>query len=265
MLLRWLGEKEPRNYATPFFVGFALFSFSIFLLSRSKEPYYPRQREPMRGYWRYLRWALGLVRRDRNFARYLLVRALLPCAWLFPISLYSAYAREVFGVSPSTVIALFTPMLYAGQIMCAPLVGLFGDRLGFKSLLVVGSAAMAASLGVGLTLPLWGGRVVAGFVLVYLLFGVGYASTVIGNFNIVMEFAHVEDRPAYMGLAATFGAPSILLVPVLGGWLVDRTDYPPVMVAALVIALAVGVIAAFGFKEPRAQHPDLEGLGLKPV
>ncbi len=263
-LLGWLGDKGPQNYAAPFFIGFGLFTFSLLLLSRSREPYYPREREPMRGYWRYLRWALGLIKRDRNFARYLLVRALLPCAWLFPVSLYSAYAREVFHVSPSTVIAFFTPMLYAGQIMVAPLAGVLGDRLGFKSLLVVGSGAMAASLGVGLTLPFWGGRVAVGFVLVYLLFGVGYASSMIGNFNIVMEFAHVEDRPAYMGLAATLGAPSILLVPTLGGWLVDQTGYVPVMVAALVIALVVGVIAAFGFREPRKVHADLEGLGLAP-
>ncbi len=103
-----------------------------------------------------------------------------------------------------------------------------------------------------------------GFVLVYLLFGVGYASSMIGNFNIVMEFAHVEDRPAYMGLAATLGAPTMLLVPTLGGWLVDQTGYVPVMVAALVIALVVGVIAAFGFREPRKVHADLEGLGLAP-
>ena len=262
MLLRRLGDQEPRSYALPFFIGFALFSFSLFLLSRSKEPFYPRQREPMRGYWRYLRWALGLPGRDRNFARYLLVRVLLPSASLFSIGLYSAYAREVFGVRPSTVVALFTPMNYLGQVAFAPVAGLLGDRFGFKSLLVVASTAMAASLGVGLTLPLWGDRVMVGFALVYLLFGVGYASNIIGNLNIVLEFAHVEDRPAYMGLAATLGAPTILLVPTLGGWLVDRIDYPTVMVASLVLAVAVAVLAAVGFREPRRTHPDLGGLGL---
>lgn len=262
MLLRRLGDREPQSYAVPFFVGFALFSFSLFLLSLSKEPFYPRQREPMRGYWRYLRWALGLPRRDRNFARYLLVRVLLPCASLFSIGLYSAYAREAFGVRPSTVVALFTPMNYLGQVAFAPVAGLIGDRLGFKSLLVVASTAMAASLGVGLSLPLWGGWVMVGFALVYLLFGVGYASNIIGNLNIVLEFAHVEDRPAYMGLAATLGAPTLLLVPMLGGWLVDRTGYPTVMAVSLAAALVVAVWSAVGFREPRRGHPDLEGLGL---
>ncbi len=34
------------------------------------------------------------------------------------------------------------------------------------------------------------------------------------------------------------------------------------MWASLVMALVVGVVAAFGFREPRDEHHDLESLGL---
>ncbi len=261
LLLR-LGDKEPQSYAWPFFVGFASFSLALVLIGLSREPYYPRQRDPVRGWWLYVRGCLGLLGRDRNFARYLVVRVLLPFAYLFSISLFSAYACEVFHVSPGLVVKRFTPMNYLGQILFAPLAGWIGDRFGFKSLLVISAAATAASLGAGLTLGCWGEAVIWGFMLVYFLFGVGYVANVLGHLNVVMEFAHVEDRPAYMGLAATIGALSMLLVPVLGGWLVDRIDYVPVMVISLAMALAVAGVSAVGFQEPRKEHPDLSSLGL---
>lgn len=261
LLLR-LGDKDPQSYAGPFFIGFAFFSFALFLISLSREPYYPREREPVRGWWRYVRGCLGLIKRDRNFARYVAVRVLLPFAYLFPISLYAAYAQEIFNVAPSTVVGYFTPMNYVGQVLFAPLAGWIGDRFGFKSLLVISAVATASSLGAGLTLGYWGEAVTGGFMLVYFLFGVGYVANVIGNMNIVLEFAHVEDRPAYMGVAATFGAVGILLVPVLGGWLVDRIDYVPVMAISLAVALVVAGVSAVGFQEPRKEHPDLSGLGL---
>jgi len=261
-LLEWSGKDNPQSYALPFFIGITTFSFSVFLLSRSKEPFYPRQREPVQGWWRYTRGVLALVRQDRNFARYLLIRVLLPCACLFPLSLYTAYAAEVFSKGGPEIIKVLTPMVYVGQIVFSPFAGRIGDRFGFKTLLVIAAGALAASFSVGLTLTLWGDRVMVGFALVYFLFGIGWAAMTIGNMNIVFEFAHVEDRPAYMGLSATVGAPTMLLVPAFGGWLVDQMGYVPVMWASLVMALVVGVVAAFGFREPRNEHHDLESLGL---
>lgn len=187
----------------------------------------------------------------------------LPRASLFSLSLYSAYAREAFAISPSKVVAALTAANYLSQVLVGPWAGRLGDRLGFKSLLVVSAGVTATSLVVGLSLPLWGGAAIAGFTLVSFLFGVSWLTMTIANLNIVLEFAHVEDRPAYMGLAATLGAPTLLLAPLLGGWLVDRVGYVPVMAASLAVSLLVAAISALGFREPRETHDDLEGLGLR--
>ena len=263
LLLHWLGEDKPQSYGVPFLMGAGLYVFSIFLLALSHEPAYPRQREPVEGWWRYTRAALGLLTTNRNFTRYLVVRALFPCASLFSLSLYSAYAREAFAISASKVVAVLTAANYLSQVVVGPWAGWLGDRLGFKSLLVVSAGVTAASLAVGLTLPLWGGGVIVGFTLVSFLFGVAWLTMTIANLNIVLEFAHVEDRPAYMGLAASLGAPTLLIAPLLGGWLVDRVGYVPVMAAALAVAVLVAAFSAFGFREPRETHDDLEGLGLR--
>lgn len=263
VLLRWLGEEKPQSYGVPFLVGAGLYVFSIFLVALSHEPSYPRQREPVRNWWRYTRGAFGLLATNRNFTRYLVVRALFPCASLFSLSLYSAYAREAFAISPSKVVAALTAANYLSQVLVGPWAGRLGDRLGFKSLLVVSAGVTATSLVVGLSLPLWGGAAIVGFTLVSFLFGVSWLTMTIANLNIVLEFAHVEDRPAYMGLAATLGAPTLLLAPLLGGWLVDRVGYVPVMAASLAVSLLVAAISALGFREPRETHDDLEGLGLR--
>jgi len=58
--------------------------------------------------------------------------------------------------------------------------------------------------------------------------------------NYILELAPPAQRPTYMGLSNTLGGV-LVVVPMLGGWLLQATSYPVLFAAA-----AVGPAVAWG-------------------
>jgi MFS family permease len=98
--------------------------------------------------------------------------------------------------------------------------------------------------------------------LLYLLLGIVEGSVVLGFLNFVLEIAPPGQRPTYMGLTNTV-AGLLILVPLVGGFLLERTSYPVVFALAVLGTLA-GAITALRLPNPRREQGQMPGLESTP-
>lgn len=201
----------PLNFAVCFFLTFAVLITSWGFVAATREPVVAstKPRVSQREYFRRLP---DILRRDRNYSRYLLSRATAILAGMASAFL-SIYAVRVMGVSEGEA-GLLTATWMATQTIANPLLGFWGDHRGHKSVLEVVALCSMASMAVALAAPSPGW-----FYVVFALAGVNLAGTLLSGLSIVMEFAPPEDRPTYIGLASTLMAPVAGIGPLLGGWL----------------------------------------------
>jgi len=77
-----------------------------------------------------------------------------------------------------------------------------------------------------------------------------------GFINLVLELAPPEERPTYIALTNTL-CGVLLVVPFLGGWLLQATSYP-VLFAATVGGVVLGLVLSFRLEEPRQMTSEPE-------
>ena len=86
---------------------------------------------------------------------------------------------------------------------------------------------------------------------IFVLLSIAGAGMQIGFPNYVMEMAPVRRRPVYLGLTTSIDGMLTLVVPALGGLLIDATDYW-VSFAAAAVLCGMSVVLALRLREPRA-------------
>ena len=95
------------------------------------------------------------------------------------------------------------------------------------------------------------------FPLVFLLNGAIWGGMWLGFTNYILEIAPDDIRPLFLGLQATLSAPTII-VPMLGGWLLNIISYQALFVLAAGLGL-IGVAYVRRLPEPRheaGRHTD---------
>jgi len=239
------------DYAVPFAIGAALYFVSWYVLTYIREPEWPG--EPVaEGAWRqYYRDSFRILRDDRNFRTYVIVKCLLGLTGIFNIALFASYALKQFGISAATVAGGFSAMQLLGRTTVGPLSGRIADRVGFKATMLAGIVMLVVVLGLGLLLPLAGGAALGVFLVIYFLTGALNSTLWVSQFNLQMDFGRTEDRVRYISLACTLSSPVALVAGGSSGWLVDEFGYRPVMAAALVVAVIVWAIVRHIFVDPR--------------
>jgi MFS family permease len=130
--------------------------------------------------------------------------------------------------------------------------GWLGDRLGHRSMLIVGALAGTGSSLLVLTAPspawLYPAFALAGITNVS-IWTIGMAMTV--------DFGSEEERPIYIGLANTLVAPATILAPVVGGLLAEARGYSATFaLSAAICLMAVGILLA-AVRDPA--HQNLRG------
>ena len=153
-----------------------------------------------------------ILRRDRNFRRFLIARGLLAVSGM-GMAFVTAAAVSRWDVSGGTV-GNYTVALLVGQAMGNLLFGLLADRKGHKLSLVLGG--LAASLA----------YIIAGmaaspqlYYAVFLLLGFYISAIIVSGLMIVLEFVGSEQRPTYVGITnSIIGAVSVV-IPLVGGGL----------------------------------------------
>ncbi len=244
VLERW---TFPQNFALLFVLAFGAMTISWLGLVLNREPANPSVR-PTVPLANYLRRLPGVLRADRNFARYIGAMMVVRGGTMAG-SFFLVYGVQRFQLGGAEV-GLLTGVLIGCQAIFNPLWGLLGDRRGHKLVLVGGALALALAALLVWFAPAWP-WLVAAFVLLSAFLAADSASML----NIILEFCADEDRPTYIGLSNTLMAPATALAPLLGGWLAAQLGFPPMFaLAALLAGLGAALLIALVHEPRHGRH-----------
>jgi MFS family permease len=236
----------PTNFAicvslTAFFI-----MVSWFALSLTREP--PRRsNEPAISLREYLAHLPTVVRRDRNFAAYLLSRVLAVFGRM-ATGFVTVYAVQRWHLTDSQA-GFYTTMLLGGEAVAYLAAGELADRYGHKLVLEIGLALCALAMGIALLAPspVW-------IYAVFVALGALVAAETVSGIGISLEFGTPEQRPTYIGLANTIPGLFSAVAPLLGGWIAAQTGYGGLFVTAMVFGIAAWATLRWLVKEPRKAH-----------
>lgn len=240
----------PTNYALLFFGAGACYLVSLGALALLREPPGPdlRRAAGRTPFWR----ALGpVLRTDRSFVRAVVVKLLVGAGTMvYPF--YSLFALGPLGLAPEHL-GLFLSAQVLGNTAGGLVLGPLADRHGPRR--AIQMAAALGLLGPLLGLALLGTRGLDGPVvlsatgLIFALVGVGLSAHLLGFMNYVLEIAPPGQRSTYAGLFNTLGS-TLLLVPPLAGWVLERTSFT-VLFGLAALAFLAGLLASRHLPEPR--------------
>ncbi|MBI3168025.1 MAG: MFS transporter, partial [Chloroflexi bacterium] len=69
--------------------------------------------------------------------------------------------------------------------------------------------------------------------------------------TMTVDFGNEDERPIYIGLSQTLTAPTTIIAPILGGWIVDSAGFIPTFTISTMISLVMIGILVFLVKDPR--------------
>jgi MFS family permease len=234
----------PQNFVLLFVVGFVIMMISWGGLALTREPASTtiKARIGVKAYYRALP---KLLRRDHNYARFLLSRTVTVLGTMAS-GFYIVYGIERFGVA-GAAIGWLTAVLVASQALTGVLWGMIADRSGHKIVLTGGALALMLA-----ALLAWFAPSQAWLTIVFFLLGTGLAAEMASALNIILEFCDPADRPTYIGLTNTLLAPTWAFAPLLGGWIATWSDgYSTLFLTAAVCAGLGALLLLIWVREPR--------------
>lgn len=234
----------PRNFALLFIIGFAITMVSWGGLALTREPASTTVKARV-GIGTYLRALPRLLRRDHNYARFLVARTVIVFGTMAS-GFYMVYGIERFDVTGATI-GWLTAVLVASQALLGVLWGIIADRIGHKLVLIGGAVGLTAA-----ALTAWLAPSSAWLTLVFILLGASIAAELTSSLNIILEFCDPADRPTYIGLTNTLLAPTLALAPLLGGWIATWSDGYNTLFLTAAGCAALGALLLFAWvREPR--------------
>ncbi|MFA5611788.1 MAG: MFS transporter [Anaerolineaceae bacterium] len=238
----------PTNYA----IGFTVASVGLWLsyaaLSRNREPEFrvrahqetgTLQTEP--GTWQLMKQVL---KTDGNFRRYLVARS-LGFIGNMASAFIAVYALERFNLGDEQA-AIFTAIILITGIIGYVVWGSLGDRIGPQKAVILSFAAW----GLGLLVAIFSQSIWV-YYSVFALFGLYLSGVNLGDTMLIMELGDERLRPTYLGMARSLTGASLLLAPVLSGWLLQSFSYVVMFAVSLAFMLLSTVIMATVKDRPR--------------
>jgi MFS family permease len=248
----------PLSFATIFcLAGASMVAISFSFLLTVREPEAAPARETSQTAREFWRGLVVILRRDRNFVRFIGARMLAQVAQV-GFAFYTIYAVRRFEVEDATI-GVMTSVLLISQVFANPLVGWLGDRYSHRLMFALGALMAGASALVSAFAP------EAGWLyLIFALAGFANAGLIPTVYSLTLEFGSPAERPAYIGLANTLVAPATLLAPLVGGWLADSLGYPAMFIMAAVGSALTVLVMLFVVRDPRKQSAELLAVSATP-
>jgi len=160
------------------------------------------------------------------------------------------YATEVIHMPTSTV-GWFASASTVGGALSGLVFGALSERRGNQAVVKMTTwiALCAPALGLVIHLGAFGRLVAWIFPLIFFCMGFADGGMFLGFYNYVLEIAPAGERPTYIGLTNTLSGVNIL-VPILGGFLLERTSFP-LLFGLTVVGLLGAVVVAARLPNPR--------------
>jgi MFS family permease len=244
------GPPFPHNYALLFFLAGMAFFASWLAISFLREPVKPTQTKRLP--WNtFLPKLLTVLREDRTFSLLTALRLLTGLSGM-ATPFYVIYATKELHFSAETI-GLFISSQVVGGILAGFVLGYLNERSGSKIVVQCSTIlAIASPLLALLMRPighLAGASTVYVYSLIFLAIGALNSSYMSGFMNFVLELAPSEERATYIALTNTL-CGVLLVIPFLGGWLLQATSYP-VLFAITAGGVAFALLLTFRLEEPR--------------
>ena len=249
----------PRNYAVLFALAGVTGLLDLAALAMIREPAEPaREVQVRRSIGGFLRLVGPILRQDPRFLRVNLVRLAFGAGTvIFPF--YIVYANRSLGLGAEHV-GFFLSAQVAGGVVGALFLGLLTDHHGSHVAMRAAIASAALAPAIALLTHFAGPALGPGLVYVtagiFVAIGVTFSSWFLGFMNYLLEIAPPDQRTTYTGLFNTIGG-TLLVVPLLAGWLVEVASYPPLFGLALAFIVAAG-LGSLSLPESRAARPAAE-------
>jgi len=233
----------PQGFALCLMVGSVALFVSWAGLALTREPPDLETRPPT-PIGVYLRGLPQLLQRDRNYAAFLVARAVAVLGTMASGFVIVHGARR-FALTGAEIGRL-TATVAVVQALMYLLWGSLADRVGHKAILCAGALCTGlAALCAG-----WA-PTVSGLYVALALVGASVGSETISGQNIVLEFAPPAERPTYLGLTSTLLAPVRALAPVLGGLLAQEVGFAVLFASGAALSVVGLGLYVLRVRDPR--------------
>ena len=216
-------------------VGAFIISYVALLVTREEESVPINDMAERKEFWKDVR---SILRRDGNF-RWFVVARILAQLGTVGFSFYTVYVVRFYGVDEATA-GILAGVMMIFQTLFSPIMGWLGDRWSHRGVMALGMIAAAVSAVVARWAPS-----VGWFYLAYALAGIAFVATWTIALAMSLEFGKEHEKPAYIGMANTFIAPTAFIFPLFAGWLADTTGYQATFIATAVGAILTVFVLAF--------------------
>ncbi|NNL65962.1 MAG: MFS transporter, partial [Myxococcales bacterium] len=185
-----------------------------------------------------------LLRRDRDYRRYLLARS-LGVMGRMAVPFYVLLAQSRLDLSGQQL-GLLTAAFGLAQGMVNVVFGWVADRRGFRAALL---CALVTWMLAGLILLDAGSfrQVLVGFVGL----GAGLGGFMMSSQNLVLEFGSRANLPMRIAVANSLSEAVGIVGPILGGVIAAVWSYPAVIATALALKLVAFLVTLFFVNDPR--------------
>lgn len=238
---------SPLDFTLCFLITFAALGVSMFFLGLTREPVDAEKEipevlpPPWQGGW-------TLLRRDRNFLAFLIVRLLAQFA-MMSFAFYIVYGVRAFGMD-EIIAGWLTATLTITQTVANVVMGWLGDRVGHRSMLVVGALATALS-----SLLAWEARSIAWLYPVFILTGLANVAYWTIGMAFTVAFGTETERPVYIGLSNTLVAPFAIIAPLIGGWIADATSFRTTFLVSAWLGVGIVILLLLFVRDPHRVQP----------
>jgi len=182
-----------------------------------------------------------LARRTRWLRAYVLSRWLIRGCYPLIVSFYAVDAVQRGGASVALA-ALFGSAALVAQAFASVAAGALGDRLGHRTPVLLGQAALALS-----ALLLLAPLPAPAYFAVAALTGFYLATEFASQNAWVMDLSAGEhERQHLLGLVGFLLTPAAVAAPLLGGWLMDLSGFRPVAAGVALLVVVAMAVTAWG-------------------
>jgi MFS family permease len=227
-------SSSSSGFTICFLLAVLLLGISWVFLSLTKEPVteVAISDQPTTPLWTNV---TDILKKDRPFFGFLISRTIYQIGTMGS-AFFIIYWVKKIHIMDIAIAGVMTGVLMVTQVIAGPILGWIADHWGHKRVFVLG--AISASLS---AIIAWLAPTQAWSYLVMVLSGI--ASTVFWSVGMTytLDFGNDQNRPTYVGMLNTFGAPIAVLAPLLGG-LLAQIDYKITFVVSAVAALVTAVV-----------------------
>jgi len=230
------------NFVYIFIIAAIAITVSWFFIALTREPAQPvtAPRQSSRQFWAGL---LSILRRDRNFRRFLFARLILAMGYMGAGFVTVAAVRR--WEIPDSTVGIYTAALLVGQTVGNLAFGFLADRYGHKLSLEL--SALSACLAFTIA---WLAQDAKWYYLTFTLLGVTLGAIIVSGILMAMEFCEPARRPTYTGLTNTGVGIVSVVAPLLGAWLAS-VSYNWLFAISAGINLLALILMRWYVEEPR--------------